>query len=245
MVSLQEREINPPKDNSPYFGIIAEDAGLREGNVMAFDFKKECKELYRPSAKPSIVTVPPMSYVAVRGKGNPNAEGGEYQKSIPLLYGISYTIKMSKKGNRNINGYFDFVVPPLEGFWWQEPAGGEIDYANKEGFRFISCIRLPDFVTPEVFDWAVAEATAKKKIDFSAVEFLEVNEGLCVQCMHTGSYDNEPATIDAMHEFAAKKGFVPDFSARRLHHEIYLSDPRKCASEKLKTVVRHPIRAAE
>lgn len=153
--------------------------------------------------------------------------------------------KMSKKGNRNINGYFDFVVPPLEGFWWQEPAGGEIDYANKEGFRFISCIRLPDFVTPEVFDWAVAEATAKKKIDFSAVEFLEVNEGLCVQCMHTGSYDNEPATIDAMHEFAAKQGFVPDFSARRLHHEIYLSDPRKCASEKLKTVVRHPIRAAE
>lgn len=152
---------------------------------------------------------------------------------------------MSKKGNRNINGYFDFVVPPLEGFWWQEPAGGEIDYANKEGFRFISCIRLPDFVTPEVFDWAIAEATAKKKIDFSAVEFLEVNEGLCVQCMHTGSYDNEPATIDAMHEFAAKKGFVPDFSARRLHHEIYLSDPRKCASEKLKTVVRHPIRAAE
>ena len=177
MVSLQERGINPPKDNSPYFGIIAEDAGLREGNVMAFDFKKECKELYRPSVKPNIVTVPPMSYVAVRGKGNPNAEGGEYQKSIPLLYGISYTIKMSKKGNRNINGYFDFVVPPLEGFWWQEPAGGEIDYANKEGFRFISCIRLPDFVTPEVFDWAVAEATAKKKIDFSAVEFLEVNEG--------------------------------------------------------------------
>lgn len=245
MVSLQERGINPPKDNSPYFGIIAEDAGLREGNVMAVDFKKECKELYRPSVKPNIVTVPPMSYVAVRGKGNPNAEDGEYQSAIPLLYAIAYTIKMTKKGTRNIDGYFDFVVPPLEGFWWQEPGSGEIDYANKEDFHFISCIRLPDFVTPEVFDWAVAEATAKKKLDFSAVEFLKVNEGLCVQCMHTGSYDNEPATIDAMHEFAAKQGFVPDFSARRLHHEIYLSDPRKCAPEKLKTVVRHPIRAAE
>ena len=212
---------------------------------MAFDFKKECKKLYRPSVKPNIVTVPPMSYVAVRGKGNPNAEDGEYQRAIPLLYAIAYTIKMSKKGTRNIDGYFDFVVPPLEGFWWQEPGSGEIDYANKNGFRFISCIRLPDFVTPEVFDWAVAEATAKKKIDFSAVEFLEVNEGLCVQCMHVGPYDNEPATIDAMHEFAAKQGFVPDFSTGRLHHEIYLSDPRKCASEKLKTVVRHPIRAAE
>lgn len=212
---------------------------------MAFDFKKEYKELYQPSGKPSVVTVPPMNYVAVRGKGNPNAEGGEYQGSIPLLYGIAYTIKMSKKGTRNIDGYFDFVVPPLEGFWWQDEADGAIDYARKQDFRFISCIRLPDFVTQEVFDWAVAEATAKKKLDFSAVEFLEVNEGLCVQCMHTGSYDNEPATIDAMHDFAAKQGFVPDFSATRLHHEIYLSDPRKCAPEKLKTVVRHPVRPAE
>lgn len=244
MVSLEEQGINPPKDNSPSFGIIVEDTGLREGNVMALDFKKECKELYRPSVKPSIVTVPPMSYVAVRGKGNPNAEGGEYQSAIPLLYAIAYTIKMSKKSTCNIVGYFDFVVPPLEGFWWQEPAGDEIDYANKEGFRFISCIRLPDFVTPEVFDWAVAEAAAKKKLDFSAVEFLEVNEGLCVQCMHVGSYDNEPATISAMHDFAAKQGFVTDFSTHRLHHEIYLSDPRKCTSEKLKTVVRHPIKGS-
>lgn len=149
---------------------------------MAYDFKKEFRELYRPSSKPSILTVPPMSYIAVRGKGDPNTEGGEYQSSIPLLYGVAYTIKMSKKGPREIEGYFDFVVPPLEGFWWQERTNGEIDYARKDDFNFISCIRLPDFVTRDDFEWAVAEAAAKKKLDFSAVELLRVDEGLCVQC---------------------------------------------------------------
>lgn len=162
---------------------------------MAFDFKKECKELYRPASRPSIVTVPPMSYVAVRGKGDPNTEGGEYQNALPLLYGIVYTVKMSKKGSRSIEGYFDFVVPPLEGFWWQESPSGDIDYVRKDDFNFISCIRLPDFVTRDDFDWAVAEATTKKKLDFSAVELLKVDEGLCVQCMHTGPYDSEPATV--------------------------------------------------
>ena len=165
---------------------------------MAFDFKKECKELYKPASKPSIVTVPPMSYVAVRGKGDPNTEGGEYQNALPLLYGIAYTVKMSKKGSRSIKGYFDFVVPPLEGFWWQDSPSGDIDYVRKDDFNFISCIRLPDFVTRDDFDWAVAEATTKKKLDFSAVELLKVDEGLCVQCMHTGPYDNEPATVGAM-----------------------------------------------
>lgn len=212
---------------------------------MAFDFKKECKELYKPASKPSIVTVPPMSYVAVRGKGDPNTEGGEYQNALPLLYGIAYTVKMSKKGSRSIEGYFDFVVPPLEGFWWQESPSGDIDYVRKDDFNFISCIRLPDFVTRDDFDWAVAEATNKKKLDFSAVELLKVDEGLCVQCMHTGPYDNEPATVNAMHEYTTERGYVPDFSDTRLHHEIYLSDPRKCAPEKLKTVVRHPIKRAE
>ncbi len=209
---------------------------------MAYDFKKEFRGLYRPSGKPGVVTVPPMSYVAVRGKGDPNAEGGEYQNALPLLYGVAYTIKMSKKGPREIEGYFDFVVPPLEGFWWQDRADGEIDYARKDDFNFISCIRLPDFVTREDFDWAVSEAAAKKKLDFSAVELLRVDEGLCVQCMHTGPYDDEPATIDAMRTFAAERGYAPDFSEARLHHEIYLSDPRKCAPEKLKTVIRHPIK---
>lgn len=225
--------------------LASEQATRRKAGAMAYDFKKECKELYRPSGKPSIITVPPMNYIAVRGKGDPNIEGGEYQSSLPLLYGIAYTIKMSKKGPRAIEGYFDFVVPPLEGFWWQGHSAGGIDYARKSDLNFISCIRLPDFVTRDDFDWAVAEATTKKKLDFSAVELLAVDEGLCVQCMHTGSYDDEPATVNAMHEYAAEQGYVLDFSDIRLHHEIYLSDPRKCAPEKLKTVVRHPIKLAE
>lgn len=209
---------------------------------MAYDFKKEFKELYKPSCKPSILTIPPMSYIAVRGKGDPNIEGGEYQGAMPLLYGVAYTVKMSKKGPHEIEGYFDFVVPPLEGFWWQDPADDQIDYARKGDFNFISCIRLPDFVTREDFGWAVSEAAAKKKLDFSAVELLRGDEGLCVQCMHTGPYDDEPATIDAMRTFAAERGYAPDFFEVCLHREIYLSDPRKCAPEKLKTVIHHPIK---
>ena len=209
---------------------------------MAFDFKKECKELYKPASKPSIVTVPPMSYVAVRGKGDPNTEGGEYQNALPLLYGIAYTVKMSKKGSRSIEGYFDFVVPPLEGFWWQDSPGSGIDYAHKDNFNYISCIRLPDFVTQDDFDWAIAKATAKKKRDFSTAEFRTYDEGLCVQCMHIGPYDTEPETLRQMDAFAAEQGYVPDFTAGRLHHEIYLGDPRRTAPEKLKTVLRHPVR---
>ena len=208
---------------------------------MAFDYKKEYKEFYMPPKKPSIIEVPLMNYIAVRGNGNPNDENGEYKESIGLLYGIAFTIKMSYKGDHKIDGYFEYVVPPLEGFWWQDGVDG-IDYAHKENFNFISLIRLPDFVTKADFDWAVAEATKKKKTDFSKVEFLTYNEGLCVQCMHIGSYDDEPATIAAMHEFAAMNGYEPDITDTRYHHEIYLSDPRKCDPTKLKTVVRHPIR---
>lgn len=209
---------------------------------MALDYKKEYKELYAPPKKPTIVDVPPMNCIAVRGSGDPNAENGEYKQSIELLYPIAFTIKMSKKGGREINGYFDYVVPPLEGFWWQDGTTGEIDYSRKNELNFISCIRLPDFVTREDFAWATSEATAKKGKDFSKVEFLPVSEGLCVQCMHIGSYDSEPATIAKMHEFAIGQGCALDFSDKRLHHEIYLSDPRRCAPEKLKTVIRHPIR---
>lgn len=212
---------------------------------MAFDYKTEYKEFYAPPKKPTSVDVPPMNYIAVRGSGDPNAEDGEYKQSIGLLYAIAFTIKMSKKGNRQIAGYFDYVVPPLEGFWWQDGATGEIDYARKEDLSFISCIRLPDFVTKEDFEWAIAEATAKKKQDFSKVEFLPMSEGLCVQCMHIGPYDSEPETIDKMHDFAENQGYTPDFSDKRLHHEIYLSDPRRCAPEKLKTVIRHPVRPQE
>jgi len=208
---------------------------------MAFDFKKEYKEFYMPKNKPSIVTVPKMNYIAVRGKGDPNAEGGEYKESIGLLYGIAFSIKMSKMGDHRIDGYFDYVVPPLEGFWWQQGVTG-IDYNHKENFEWISVIRLPDFVTKEEFEWAKEEAAKKKKTDFSKAEFFTYDEGLCVQCMHIGPYDDEPATVDAMHEFMEKEGYVLDITDKRYHHEIYLSDVRKVAPEKLKTVVRHPIR---
>ena len=208
---------------------------------MPFDYKKEYKEFYFPKDNPSIVTVPPMNYIAVRGNGDPNAEGGEYKEAIGLLYGIAFTIKMSKLGDHRIEGYFDYVVPPLEGFWWQDGVVG-VDYAHKENFRWISMIRLPDFVTVEDFNWAVEEATRKKKADFSKAEFLTCDEGLCVQCMHIGPYDTEPATVSLMHAYAERQGYMPDITDKRLHHEIYLSDARKVAPEKLKTVIRHPIR---
>lgn len=208
---------------------------------MPFDYKKEYKEFYLPKNKPAIVEIPPMNYIAVRGKGDPNAEGSEYKDSIGLLYGIAFTIKMSKKGSHQIQGYFDYVVPPLEGFWWQEK-GGEIDYSRKEDFCFISVIRLPDFVTKEDFAWAKEEAERKKKTDFSKVEFLTYHEGLCVQCMHVGLYDDEPETVKKMQEFMDSEGYVLDITEKRFHHEIYLSDARKVAPERRKTVIRHPVK---
>ena len=209
---------------------------------MAFDFKKEYKEFYMPARKPTIVAVPPMNYIEVRGHGDPNVEDGEYKQAIGLLYAVAYTIKMSKKGSRQIEGFFDYVVPPLEGFWWQDGVEG-VDYSRKENFNWISLIRLPDFVTKSDFDWAVSEAEKKKKLDLSRVGFLTYDEGLCVQCMHIGSYDDEPATVRLMHEFMEREGYALDISEKRFHHDIYLSDARKVAPEKLKTVVRHPIAA--
>ena len=217
---------------------------LGERKYMAFDFKKEYKEFYLPKAAPAIVEVPKMNYIAVCGKGDPNAENGEYKQSIGLLYGIAFTIKMSKMGDHKIDGYFDFVVPPLEGFWKQGNSG-EIDYSKKEDFEFISCIRLPDFVTEEEFKWAVSEAERKKKTDFSKVGFLTVEEGLCVQCMHIGSYDDEPKTVLCMKEFAGQNRYVFDITDTRRHHEIYLSDPRKTAHERLRTVIRIPVKLNE
>lgn len=208
---------------------------------MAFDYKKEYKEFYMPKNKPCIVEVPSMNYIAVRGKGNPNIEGSEYKESIGLLYGVAFTIKMSKKGSRQIDGYFDYVVPPLEGFWWQNNIK-EIDYTRKEDFNFISIIRLPDFVTKEDFNWAIDEVTRNKQKDFSKVEFLTYNEGLCVQCMHIGPYDDEPKTIKLMNEFMEEQGLEPDITDKRFHHEIYLSDARRTAPERLKTVIRHPVK---
>ena len=208
---------------------------------MAFDFKKEYKEFYLPKNAPQIINVPPMNYIAVRGKGDPNEEGGTYKAAIGVLYAIAYTIKMSKMGDHRIEGYYDFVVPPLEGFWWQDGVDG-FDYADKSAFNWISVIRLPDFVTKADFDWAVAEATRKKKLDCTMAEFMTIAEGECVQIMHLGSFDDEPATVAIMDAYLEANGYENDFSDTRLHHEIYLSDARKVAPEKWKTVIRHPIK---
>ena len=208
---------------------------------MAFDFKKEYKEYYIPKNTPEIVNVPKANYLAVRGKGDPNEEDGAYQKAISVLYAVAYTLKMSYKTDYKIKGYFEYVVPPLEGFWWQDSIDG-IDYAEKSAFNWISVIRLPDFVSENDFQWAVGTATKKKKLDCSSCEYLTIDEGLCVQIMHSGAFDDEPATVALMDSYLAENGYVNDFSETRLHHEIYLSDARKVASEKWKTVIRHPIR---
>ena len=208
---------------------------------MAFDFKKEYKEFYLPKNKPEIVTVPKANFVAVRGKGDPNEEGGAYQSALGVLYAVAYTLKMSYKTDYKIDGFFEYVVPPLEGFWWQDGVEG-IDYSSKASFNWISVIRLPDFITKKDFDWAVETATKKKKLDCSSAEFLTIDEGLCVQIMHLGSYDDEPATVALMDEYIHANGYEKDITSSRLHHEIYLSDPRKSSPEKCKTDIRHPIK---
>lgn len=211
---------------------------------MPYDFKKEQKELYQPKTAPALVHVPKMNYLAVRGKGDPNDPDGEYARSIPLLYGVAYTLKMSPRAGHVIDGFFDYTVPPLEGFWWQPGLAG-VDYANKAGFHFLSLLRLPDFVTRADFDWAVQAAVQKKKMDLSPVEFFPYDEGLCVQCMHLGPYDAEPQTAAKMHDFMRRQGYALDITDTRYHHEIYLSDPRKCDPARLKTVLRHPVRPAD
>ena len=211
---------------------------------LAFDFKKEYKEFYMPKGKPEIVMVPKANYIAVRGKGNPNDEGGAYQQVVGILYAVAYTLKMSYKTDYRIEGFFDYVVPPLEGFWWQDGVDG-IDYSDKSTFNWISVIRLPDFVTQKDFDWATGEAEKKKHLDCSKAEFLTIDEGLCVQIMHIGPFDDEPATVNMMNAYLLENGYENDFSGSRLHHEIYLSDARKVAPEKWKTVIRHPIKRKE
>ena len=208
---------------------------------MAFDFKKEYKEFYMSKSVPEIVTVPKANYIAVRGIGDPNQEGGAYQSAVSILYAVAYTLKMSYKTDYRIEGFFEYVVPPLEGFWWQEGTDG-VDYRDKSTFHWISVIRLPEFVTKKDFDWAVEEAARKKKLDCSLAEFLTIEEGLCVQIMHIGPFDNEPSTVALMDQYIAENGYANDMNENRLHHEIYLSDARKAAPEKWKTIIRHPIR---
>ena len=208
---------------------------------MAFDFKKEYKEYYLPKNKPEIINIPEANYIAVRGKGDPNEVGGAYQQAISVLYAVAYTLKMSYKTDYKIEGFFEYVVPPLEGFWWQDDIEG-VNYTDKSSFNWISVIRLPDFVTKKDFEWAVKTAIKKKKLDCSSAEFMTINEGLCVQIMHLGAFDDEPATVALMDGYLTENGYVNDITATRLHHEIYMSDARKVVPEKWKTVIRHPIK---
>lgn len=208
---------------------------------MAFDFKKEYKEFYMPKHKPEIITVPSVNYIAVRGKGNPNEEGGAYQQALGILYAVAYTLKMSYKTDYKMEGFFEYVVPPLEGFWWQDNVEG-VDYSDKSSFQWISAIRLPDFVTKKDLDWAKETAEKKKKLECSSAEFLTIEEGLCVQMMHLGAFDDEPASVAVMDKFIQENGYVNDMNSKRLHHEIYMTDARKTAPEKWKTVIRHPIK---
>ena len=210
---------------------------------MAFDFKKEYKEFYMPKNKPQIVNVPKANYIAIRGKGNPNEEGGAYQQAINILYAVAYTLKMSYKTDYKIQGFYEYVIPPLEGFWWQDNVEG-VNYSDKSTFNWISAIRLPDFVTTADFAWAVTTATKKKKLDCAPAQFLTIEEGLCIQIMHSGPFDDEPASVALMDACLEQSGYVNDFNNGRLHHEIYLSDARKVAPEKWKTVIRHPIKKA-
>lgn len=208
---------------------------------MAFDFKKEYKEFYMPKNRPEIVNVPAANYIAVRGQGNPNETGGMYQQAIGVLYAVAYTLRMSYKGDYKIEGFYEYVVPPLEGFWWQENVDG-VDYGDKSAFHWISVIRLPDFVTQKDFDWAVQTAEKKKKMDCSLAEFLTIEEGLCVQMMHLGPFDDEPRSVALMDEYLQENGYANDINDKRLHHEIYLTDALKVSPDKWKTVIRHPIR---
>ena len=209
--------------------------------TMAFDLKKEFKEYYQPKNKPEIVNIPSINYLAVRGSGDPNDETGDYKKALESLYAVAYTLRMSYKTDYKINGFYAYIVPPLEGFWWQDGTDG-VNYADKTSFNWISVIRLPDFISGKDIEWAVRTATKKKKTDCSQVKFLTVNEGLCVQIMHIGPYDNEPVTVKLMDDYLAQNGYENDLNSERMHHEIYLSDPRKCLPEKMKTVIRHPVK---
>lgn len=208
---------------------------------MAFDLKKEFKEYYQPKNKPEIVNIPSINYLAVRGSGDPNDETGDYKKALESLYAVAYTLRMSYKTDYKINGFYEYIVPPLEGFWWQDGTDG-VNYADKTSFNWISVIRLPDFISGKDIEWAVMTATKKKKTDCSQVKFLTVNEGLCVQIMHIGPYDNEPVTVKLMDDYLAQNGYENNLNSERMHHEIYLSDPRKCLPEKMKTVIRHPVK---
>ncbi len=209
------------------------------------DYKKAYKDLYQPPAKPSVIEVPEMIFIAVDGEGNPNTCAA-YKEALEILYGLSFTVKMSKMNGTQPEGYFEYVVPPLEGLWYcDEIYFNGLNVTDKDKFRWTSMIRQPEFVTEEVF-YAAKETLNKKKpaLDLSKIRYMKLTEGLCVQIMHIGSYDSEQESIEKISEFISRNGYKEDFSDGRFHHEIYLSDPRKCAPERLRTVIRHPVKKA-
>lgn len=210
------------------------------------DYKKEFKDLYMPKKKPTLIEVPAMNFIMIDGKGDPNEENGEYSKAVELLYALCYTIKMSKKGQNKIEGYFEYVVPPLEGLWWCDE--GKIEFLDKSKFHWTSMIRQPEFVTDEVFKWSCSEVLKKKpQLDISKARFRVLKEGLCVQMMHIGPFDNETETVNEIEDYIEKSNLrnaiseVNDDGRIRRHHEIYLSDPRKIDKQKIKTVLRIPV----
>jgi hypothetical protein len=221
-------------------GIIMNKQILEDIMAEIIDYKKEYRDLYLPKTEPSVIKVPEMIFVAVDGKGDPNEINGDYKNAVGILYGIQYTIKMSKMGTSVPDGYFDYVVPPLEGLWWSLEKG--IDFKDKSKFNWISLIRLPEYVTKNVFKWACEEVSKKKKINTEKAYLLKFAEGLCVQCMHIGSYDDEPKTMALMDLFIDSNNLINDTREKRRHHEIYLSDPRKANPDKLKTVLRVPVK---
>jgi len=217
---------------------------MKWGNIknmaMAFDFKKEYKDLYSPKTSPTLIDIPEMVFIMVDGKGNPNTSE-EYKSAVELLYGISYTIKMNKSDGAQPAGYFAYVVPPLEGLWQLDDGAGDW-YADKEKYRWTSMIRQPEFVNLSVFETAMTELSKKKpNLDASRARLETYTEGLCVHAMHIGPYDDEPRTNAAIAQYIADHGYISAIGDARRHHEIYLADPRKTAPEKLRTIIRHPI----
>lgn len=210
-----------------------------------FDFKKADKKLYQPGPEPVLVDVPAMRFLMAEGQGDPNTSAA-YQEAVEMLYGLAYTIKMSKKGAVQPPGYFDFVVPPLEGLW--SLAGAPFDgrvIGRKEDFEWTMMLRMPDFVDQAALDTAKEYFGNKKpELDLSKIRLTNFAEGLCAQILHLGAYDEEPATLARLDAFIKAKGFQPDMAGMRRHHEIYLSDPRKTEAALLKTVLRHPVQKA-
>ena len=212
--------------------------------MQKLDYKKEYKDLYQPPSKPTIINIPEMLFIAVEGEGDPNT-CQEYSEALEILYGLSYTIKMSGKNDIQTDGYFVYVIPPLEGLWYADDIYFDgLNITDKNKFRWIAMIRQPEFVTENVFETAGSILIKKKpRLDLSRTKLKKINEGLCVQIMHHGSYDDEPDSIEKMKSYIALNGYKEDLSDKRLHHEIYLSDPRKCAPERIRTVIRHPIKS--